>query len=189
MNYYLGRFLFRIIFKTLFRFKVIGKSNLPEGGFIIASNHNSLIDPPLVGSALKQPVYFMAKKELFRIPVFGTIISSTHAFPIDREYPVMSSIRKAINLLKSGKVLLVFPEGTRKLEAKKIRGGVALLAHKANVPVVPSRIYNNQNIVKLPTLKYVIGEPVKFMLKPNERASSRKYSQFSSLIMEKIRSL
>lgn len=189
MNYYLCRLLFWFIFKTLFRLKVTGRKNLPEGGFIIASNHNSLADPPLVGSSIRQPVYFMAKKELFNIPVFGTFIRSTHAFPVNRDAPELSSIKKAINMLKSGKVLLVFPEGTRKSAAKKMHKGVALLAHKAGVPVVPSRIYNNENITKLRPLRYVIGDPVKFMLKTNEKASSMTYNQFASLIMEKIMSL
>ncbi len=188
MNYSLGKLLFLFIFKTLFRLKIIGKNNLPESGFIIASNHNSLIDPPLIGSSIKKPVYFMAKKELFQIPIFGEIISSTHAFPVNRETPELSSLKKAINLLKSGKVLLIFPEGTRK-STSRIHRGVAFLAHKSNVPVVPSKIYNNQDIFKLRQLKYVIGKPVKFMLPSDKRACSKTYSQFSSQIMENINSL
>ena len=130
----------------------------------------------------------MAKKELFEIPAFGTLISSTHAFPVSRTAPELSSIKKAISLLRSGKVLLVFPEGTRKSNAK-IHRGVALLAHKAGAPVVPSKIYNNQNICRLPRLKYVIGKPMKFELRPEEKASSEKYNQFASRVMEKISAL
>ncbi len=188
MNYYIGRFLFHILFKFIYRLKITGKENLPKGGFIIASNHNSLADPPLVGSSISSPVYFMAKRELFEIPFFGTVIKSTHAFPVNRKAPELSSIKKAINLLKNGNVLLVFPEGTRKSNAS-IHRGVALLAHKAGVPVVPSKIYNNDKILKLAKLRYVIGKPVDFIISPEKRATSRLYMDFSSMIMDRISKL
>lgn len=188
MTYYLARLLSRIIFKTVFRLKVTGKENLPDGGFIIASNHNSLIDPPLVGAALRQPVYFMAKKELFEIPIFGALIRSTHAFPVDRTAPELSSIKKAISLLKSGKVLLIFPEGTRKTTGK-IHRGIVLLAHKAGVPVVPSKIYNNENIRKLLQIRYVIGKPMTILPESGKRVSSKTYRQFVSQVMEEIKAL
>jgi 1-acyl-sn-glycerol-3-phosphate acyltransferase len=179
-----------VVFTVVFRLKITGLSNLPEtGGFIIASNHNSLIDPPLVGSSIRQPVYFMAKKELFKIPVFGRLITATHAFPVNREFPGPSAIKKAIGLLRKGKVLLVFPEGTRKSESKKIHKGVALLAHKAGVPVIPAKIHNNRQIYRLRQLKFEMGGPINFSISPGEKAASSMYADFSEKIMSRIISL
>ena len=193
MLYWIGRTLFQIIFKTVFRLKVSGKENLPLCGFIIASNHNSLIDPPLVGASLERGVYFLAKKELFDIPIFGNIIKMTHAFPVDRNTPGADFFKKALKLLKSRKILLIFPEGTRKSisgighSAKKINRGVAMLAHKSGVPVVPSKIYNNKNLWGLPRLRYVIGHPIHFPLPPDKKASSNDYLKFSEIITDKIK--
>ncbi|MBN2406129.1 MAG: 1-acyl-sn-glycerol-3-phosphate acyltransferase [Elusimicrobia bacterium] len=172
----------------MFRLKVTGRENLPAGGYIIASNHNSYFDPPLVGVCNVKGVYFMAKKELFYVPVLGTAIRKTHAFPVDRENPGPSSIKRAIGLLRSGKVLLIFPEGTRK-SSHKIHSGVSMLSHKSGVPVVPSRIYNNDRMKSFARLKYVIGKPVYFPFLPGEKAPEGEYESFAEAVMSKIERL
>jgi 1-acyl-sn-glycerol-3-phosphate acyltransferase len=188
LNFYIGRFFSYIIFKTLYRLKIFRRAELPEGGFIIAANHNSLADPPLIGASFRRPVYFMAKKELFEIPLFGDLINSTNAFPVKRGKPDRDSIRKAVSMLKAGKIILVFPEGTRKAKGQAQRG-ISLLAHKAGVPVVPSRIINNSDFIKFRQLKYIVGKPMKFGCPPDKRAASREYKDFASRIMQEIYSL
>ncbi|MFC2060916.1 lysophospholipid acyltransferase family protein [Elusimicrobiota bacterium] len=188
MIYWIGRTLYFIFFKLFFRFKVSGKENLPEGGFIVASNHNSLTDPPFIGCCIPRSVYFMAKKELFKIPFLGRIIRHTHAFPVDRHTPGPSTLKTALKLLQSGKIVLVFPRGTRKSRGK-LYNGAAVLAHKSALPVVPARIYNNENIFKLMPLSCRFGEPVSFPVHCSEKASSEQYSEFTRLIMEKSESL
>ncbi len=85
MLYYLGRALFRAVFQVLCRWEVEGRENVPSsGGLILAPNHLSYLDPPLAGSAVRRPVYFMAKRELFSVPVLGWLIRRTHAFPVSR---------------------------------------------------------------------------------------------------------
>ncbi|MFH1415894.1 MAG: lysophospholipid acyltransferase family protein [Elusimicrobiota bacterium] len=186
MNYYIGRFLFRIIFRVAFRLNVYGRYNMPAGPCLIVSNHNSLIDPPLVSSCLRRPIYFMAKKELFDIPVFGDLIRSAHAFPVNRHAADLSTVKKAIKLLKSGRSLLLFPEGTRKKSDKKIHRGVSLLAHKAGVPVVPCRLFNNEKPYRFRRLACRIGKPVNFSLLPGEKANSRLYLDFAEELVNRI---
>lgn len=188
MLYSICKITFLFVFKVFFHLRICGRDNLPQGGFIIASNHNSLIDPPLIGASIPRSVYFMAKKELFDIPILGKIIESTHAFPIDRKSPSPATFKKVLNLLISGKILLVFPEGTRK-SSRQIHRGVAVLAHKANVPVVPSRIYYYENIIKFPRLIYKIGHSVRFPISSLEKATPSQYRNFSHSIMDKINSL
>lgn len=185
MLYWIGRTFFIIIFKLFFRLRIIGKNNIPKHGFIIASNHNSLIDPPLIGASIPRGVYFMAKKELFEIPILGSVIKKAHAFPVDRESPEPSSIKKAIYLLKEGKILLIFPEGTRK-KVENINKGVSVLSHLSEKPVVPSRIVNNDKIKSLSQLIYIIGKPVEFPLSSSEKASPEIYDKFTDKIMKKI---
>ena len=189
MLYFLGRSIYYIIYKTLYRLKIEGRDNIPPGtGYIIASNHNSYADPPLVGACLKQPVYFMAKKELFKIPVLGWLISKVHAYPVDRSAPRPSSIKKSIQMLREGKVILIFPKGTRRKDAE-IQSGLSLLAHKSGVPVVPSRIFNNYDMRRFHPLKYKIGKPVNFPRKPDEKSDSDTYRQFAAEIMDRINSI
>ena len=191
MNYYLVRFTSYVIFKLFYSLKVYGSENLPKEGFIIASNHGSLADPPLIGASLSKPVYFMAKKELFDIPFFGALIKSTHAFPVKRGRGDIASIKKSISLLKSGKAILVFPQGSRKKHKQKVQKGLSLLAHKAGVPVVPSRIVNNEKIknFNFKPLKYIIGKPLYFPKDSSEKSDSKSYEDFANKVMDAINQL
>ncbi|MGE5381454.1 MAG: lysophospholipid acyltransferase family protein [Methylocystaceae bacterium] len=120
--------------------QVTGKENLPSsGGLVVAANHNSAWDPILLGCALNREIYYMGKEELFRRPMGNWFFTQLHAFPVKRGTIDRRAIRKAIDILNSGQVLGIFPEGTR-VEAGQTaepQSGVALLALKARVPVVP----------------------------------------------------
>jgi 1-acyl-sn-glycerol-3-phosphate acyltransferase len=104
---------------------------------IIASNHTSYWDPPMVSSALSREMHFLAKEELFRIPVFGSLIAAVNAIPIRRGMADLSGLSRAIDGLKNGGALLVFPEGSRMRDGElhPARPGVGLLAVQADVPV------------------------------------------------------
>ncbi len=109
-----GRQIFRVMFSLFYRWHVDGVRNIPQsGGAVIAPNHIGFFDSTLIGSAAKRPVHFMAKKELFDIPVFGWIIKRTNAFPVKRGIQDITAVRNAFSLLKNGRLLLIFPEGTR----------------------------------------------------------------------------
>ncbi len=185
MLYWIGRTLFYNLFKTVFRLKVTGRENIPEGGFIIAANHNSLIDPPLMGTSLSRGVYFMAKKELFEIPLLGKIISMTHAIPVDRRRPGADSVKEVLNILREGKIMMVLPEGTRK-KSGKIKSGIGFLAHKSGALVVPARIVNNDKIKRLPGLEFNIKKPLRYPASYGEDGSKNDYRHFAEKVMERI---
>ncbi|EGO64917.1 lysophospholipid acyltransferase family protein [Acetonema longum] len=167
--YNLLRFLFRTTFQIVFRWQVKGVENIPKNqGVIIAANHISLWDPPVIGCAVPGKVHFMAKQELFKIPVFGWIISRLNAFPVKRGTADRNAIREAINRLRQGNVLGIFPEGTRSKKGTLGAGepGVALIALKAGVPVVPTAVIGTNQVLRngkiLPRFEVIFGKPIYF---------------------------
>lgn len=139
MLYTTLRIIFAVIFQLLFRAKTYGKENLPaEGPVILAANHMSNWDPPLLATFLPRPVSYMAKIELFEHPIFGAAIRRCHAFPVKRGAADRGAIKAAVNVLRQGRVLGLFPEGTRSKDGKlhKAEAGVGLLAAMSGAPVV-----------------------------------------------------
>jgi len=186
--YWIGRTLYCIFFKTIFRLKILGRNNIPHDGIIVAANHRSLLDPPLIGVVLPVGLYFMAKKELFNKKFFSWILRKVHAFPVDRKKPGPSSIKHALGILKQRKALLIFPEGSRKA-AGRTNTGVAYIAHKSQKPVVPVRIINNDRVKKLKRLKVVIGLPVSYPAAAKQKQSQEDYLRFTEKILNSIYSL
>jgi 1-acyl-sn-glycerol-3-phosphate acyltransferase len=128
------------VLRLLGGFEVHGLENVPaSGGAIIAANHTSYLDPPVVGVALPRRSYYFAKKELFQVPLFGRIIRKCYAFPVDREGTDRVAIRNAVKVLKAGELLTLFPEGGRSPDGSVQEGtpGVAFIAKQAGVPIVP----------------------------------------------------
>ncbi|TDA67047.1 MAG: 1-acyl-sn-glycerol-3-phosphate acyltransferase [Clostridia bacterium] len=156
MFYWFARTLFCCLF-TLTGWKVRGRENLPRRGpVVVISNHISLWDPIVVGTALNRRVYFMAKEELFRLPVLGLLIKGLGAFPVHRGRADLTSLRRALNLLASGQVIGVFPQGGRGL--KEFRQGAALMAVRARAPIVPVAIRNKAT--RWPRFEVNIGTPL-----------------------------
>jgi len=123
--------------------EVRGREHIPKsGGLIVASNHVSYFDPPLVGTAAVRELHFLAKEELFRPPVFGSLIRAYNAIPIRRGVADLSGLAKAIEVLRSGKALIVFPEGTRSRDGqlRSARPGVGMLAVGTDALIVPCSI-------------------------------------------------
>ncbi|OGW62883.1 MAG: hypothetical protein A2V83_08325 [Nitrospirae bacterium RBG_16_64_22] len=131
----------RLTAAVLFRLRVRGRENIPDaGGAIIAANHASYLDPPLVGVSMGRQLRYMAAEELFRVPVFGPLIRSVGSFPVKRGEDDRSALREAVRQLKQGHLLLVFPEGTRSFDGELGEGkaGIGFIALHAGVPVVPA---------------------------------------------------
>jgi 1-acyl-sn-glycerol-3-phosphate acyltransferase len=131
------------LMRTWFGLRVRGAEHIPSSGpALIVSNHQSILDPPLIGGATGRQIYFLAKAELFRIPIFGPLIRALHARPVRREGSDPRALRTAALLLKEGKALLVFPEGTRSLDGRLGEGkpGVGMLAVTSGAPVVPAYV-------------------------------------------------
>lgn len=131
------------LMRAWFGLRVRGVEHIPSSGpALIVSNHQSILDPPVIGGAARRQIYFLAKAELFRIPLFGRLIRAVNARPVRREGSDPRALRTAALLLKEGKALLVFPEGTRSLDGRLGEGkpGVGMLAVTSGAPVVPAYV-------------------------------------------------
>ncbi len=143
-SYYIGWLTFRIIYFTYFRWRVIDPQNVPlEGPAILASNHTSFIDPPLVGAALHRPMNYLARENLFRYPVIGWILHSWNAVPVDRDGGGARGLRSILDRLLQGGIIILFPEGTRSRNGKiqPARSGIGLTVIKSLAPVIPVRVF------------------------------------------------
>ena len=144
-------FIAWLFFRFLFRWQVTGLENIPSGGAMIAPNHQSFWDIPLVAVALhKRRTHFMAKSELFKNPVVAWSIRTVLAFPVKRGAPDRTAIRHAVELLQSRELVTIFPEGTRSKngELGYFEPGTAMIAIKAGVPIVPVAIIGTSLIFR-----------------------------------------
>lgn len=181
------RMLFRILFYTVYRLKVEGREHVPkEGPVILCANHLSLLDPPLVGSPIKRQVHYMAKAELFRIPVLGWLITQFGTFPVKRGGVSKDSIRLAIQLLKEQRILGVFPEGSRSNAGGMGKKGAAMLALKSDATVIPVAIVGKYDLFR--SMKIVYGRPVD-LSEFAKGASSEELERATEKIMTAIREL
>lgn len=186
--YYFGRFLFKVMFLALYRCKSEGQENIPvNSGVIIAPNHMSFFDPPLTGCFMKKDLYFMAKQELFSVPILGFLIKRTNAFPVKRGMQDMSAFRNAFTLLENQKALLMFPEGTRSKDGKlgKARAGAGMVACNAQVPVIPVKIINTNNMKRFKQIKIKYGKPVF----PPKEYTKEDYLKLSEKVLSEIEKL
>lgn len=148
--YRLSRVFLRVLFRLYNRWEVTGREHVPpSGGVLLIANHTSYADPPIVGAACLRPVNFMAKAELFRIPVLAGFIRRTHAFPVRRGSADRAALRRAVRLLRAGKVLLVFPEGQRSLDGRliELETGAAFIALSGQAQVVPMALIGADGVL------------------------------------------
>jgi 1-acyl-sn-glycerol-3-phosphate acyltransferase len=157
------------LLKVFLRFKKYDVGYLPRnGGVIIASNHVAYIDPPLLGVASSRELYFLAKKELFRNSLLGWFMQKFNAIPISRGGYDRRGLQKSVDLLKEGKALVLFPEGTRSKNGKlkEARPGVGKIAMEACVPIVPAYIHNSRNLIQVFLKRDIIGVSFGSPIKP-----------------------
>ena len=141
--YLLGYSLSKALAKTFFNYRVIGAENMiEEGPCIIAANHCSFLDPPLVGVACKRAIHYLARKSLLDVPVLGQILPELNVIPVDPKNADRSALMGAIRVVRNGGAMLIFPEGTRSLDGRQqfAQPGLGMIAVKTRAPVVPVRI-------------------------------------------------
>lgn len=191
--YRLARAVFSLLFLVVFRKKVYGMENIPEtGNFIVCSNHINWFDPTLISCTVgkDRQIYFMAKEELFKIPVFKHIITKLGAFPVKRRRADRKAIQHALNLLENNKSVGVFPEGSRSKtgDLQKPYHGPALVVLRSKVPVLPVAIKGPYKLFR--PVKINIGKPVYLNSEKKEKGFKRdRIRKVSNTIMEEIKQL
>lgn len=146
----LARFVSWILFTLLGPTRIFGRRHVPrKGGLLILANHRADVDPILVQISCPRTVYFMAKSELFDLPVLGKAIRGFRAFPVKRGEPDREAIKRAVALLKGGETVCVFPEGelSESGEMLPLKPGVALIVRMAGVPVICCGLKNTNRMM------------------------------------------
>lgn len=170
--------------------RVKGRENIAPGGAILCGNHSSNIDPVLLGYSYtrRTHVHFMAKAELFKIPVLGRIIHAIGTFPVERDKSDVNAIKTAMKYLKSGEKIAMFPEGTRIMDENNTRAktGAVIIAVRSNVPVVPIYIARKKKWFK--RIPIVIGKPYYVPL-DKKTAQYEDYVRETTKLMETINGL
>lgn len=187
--YDVGKGICAALLCTIWRLRVRGAENVPrEGPLIVACNHISYFDPPALGVALPRPISYMAKAELFEIPVLGPIIARVNAFPVDRTRGDRAAIKKAVEIIESGAALGIFPEGTRnKTGDVKPQIGVALLASLTQAPVLPAYVSGTDRANRFARIEVVFGKP--FVPGGGQKATREDLANWTDEVMARIRAL
>jgi 1-acyl-sn-glycerol-3-phosphate acyltransferase len=188
MNFYnFAKFLCWAILRIGWRFAAVGVEHVPASGpLIVASNHVSYFDPPALGVALKRPVHYMAKQQLFAIPVLGTLIRWCKAYPVDRSRGDVAAIKRSVEVLASGAAIGIFPEGTRNPHGTHApQSGIALLHYLSKAPVVPAYVAGTLDVRRFGRIRVAYGEPLSFV-RPGEKASREDLAKWTAEIMKHI---
>jgi 1-acyl-sn-glycerol-3-phosphate acyltransferase len=172
LSYRCGWTFFRAMFALYLRWRVIDAENVPTtGGVILASNHASYLDPPLVGAGLHRDINYLARQSLFRFPIVKQVLVSWNSVPVDRDGGGAKGLKIILDRLLGGAGIILFPEGTRTSDGKlqPARAGIGLVVAKSEAPVVPVRVFGtfeawgrNQKLPlpKRVTVRY--GQPMHF---------------------------
>jgi len=200
--YFAGWCGYRALFKFYFRWRVCNAERVPlEGPVILACNHASYLDPPLVGAGLRRGINYLARENLFRWPVMGWVLRHWDVVPVDREGGGASGLKAILDRLLAGGAIILFPEGTRTRDGnlQPARSGIGLTVIKSAAPVVPVRVFGTYRAYgrrhRLPrphrvAVKY--GEPMGFeQLRAEAKVCSKVrlkeiYQQVADEIMDAI---
>jgi 1-acyl-sn-glycerol-3-phosphate acyltransferase len=203
--YYLGWCGFRFVYATYFRWSVHNPERVPlEGPVILASNHASFLDPPLVGAGIRRGINYLARESLFRFPGIGWLLRKWNSVPVDREGGGAAGLRAILDRLLDGGAIVLFPEGTRTRDGKlqPARSGIGLTVIKSDATVVPVRVFGTYEAygrhIKIPrphriAVKY--GRPMDFTALRKEAKKCTKarlkqiYAEVANQIMETIAKL
>ncbi|MBN8456425.1 MAG: 1-acyl-sn-glycerol-3-phosphate acyltransferase [Verrucomicrobia bacterium] len=197
--YWCGWMLFGSLFRSLFGMKVTGREHLvTEGPVLIVSNHQSFIDPPLIGNLYRHAIWYLARKTLFT-GFAGWLYPRWQAIPVDQDRPDMASLKTVIKLLKEGEPVLIFPEGERtgSGDLGEAAPGVGLVAAKAGAPIQPVRIRGAYEAlprgsarVKFTRISVTIGPAIRLTPEEIKQASGKEgYDQLAKRLMAAIAAL
>jgi 1-acyl-sn-glycerol-3-phosphate acyltransferase len=185
--YSFARSLVYIIFKPLYRIEAIGLEHFPkEDGVLLCANHIDNFDPLVVGIMAPRPVHYMAKEEIFTVPVLGNIVKKVNAFPVKRGMSDREAIRKGLSVLKEKNVFGLFPEGTRSKNGELGKGlaGAGFFALRSDAQVVPCAIIGPYKPFQ--KLKVIYGKPMNMEEMRKNKVSAE---QATEAIMSEIHKL
>lgn len=192
----IGWLLSRFTGSVLMGAKVSGSERAPlSGGAILAPNHISYLDPPLTGCYIKRRVHFFAKKELFDTPILGWIVKAANSHPVRRSGFDRQAVETAIDVLRRGNMLTVFPEGTRGRHGKFLepKAGIGRIAREALVPIVPCFIHNSdkfsQCLMRRRRLLISYGEPISAEWIGALEDSKESWIKIAQEVMRRIKEL
>jgi 1-acyl-sn-glycerol-3-phosphate acyltransferase len=203
--YAIGWHSFRFVFSHYFGWRTFNAERVPlTGPVILAANHASYIDPPLVGSGVRRQINFLARDSIFRVPVLAAILRSWEVVPVDRDGGTGRGLKAILDRLSRGGAIILFPEGTRSRhgELNPARSGIGLTVIKSDAPVIPARVFGTyeafgaHKIVPRPrpvAVKY--GRPMLFEASRAEAKTCSKprlkeiYQEVADHIMAVIASL
>lgn len=179
----------RVMMRVFWRATATGTENVPRTGpLIVACNHRSYLDPPGMGCFCPRRISYMAKKELFDIPILGPAIAAVGAYPVDRQGSAKAAIKRSLEVLREGGTVGIFPEGTRNLDGSvQPQTGAALLASLAGAPVVPAHIAGSDRATQFAQIKVAFGPPL--TLPAGRKATHDDLAKFTAEIMSAISAL
>jgi 1-acyl-sn-glycerol-3-phosphate acyltransferase len=196
--YRVGHTVCRFVAKVGFSFSVYGRENLIEDGpAIVASNHQSYLDPPLIGCAHRRELHYLTRNTLFDHRLLGWFLKRVNTVPVDRDRGDIAAIKTIIRLVKEGHRIIIFPEGTRSLDGQlqKARSGLGMVIAKTGAPVVPVRLFGSFEALpktgglRLVPVSMVVGQPLRFTAQDLASKDRELYQRLSDRVMEQIANL
>lgn len=195
--YWLARLLTECAAHAFLPLRVVDREKtLTEGGAVVACNHASFLDPPLVATVYESEIHFLARNTLFR-GFFGAVIRQLNAVPVDRDQADLKSMKTIIRTLKEGNRVLIFPEGTRTESGQLLdaKAGVGMLIAKSGVPVQPVRLLGTYETLpkggkfRAHSLTAIVGEPIVFTQEELKTKSREGYQALADRVMRAIAEL
>jgi len=195
LNRIIAPFIFYPFLKLFNRLEIIGIDNIPEtGAVVIVANHISMWDAVILYCAIKRRVCFMAKEELFRVPVIGYAISKIDAFPVKRDTIDRNALRIAARILEEGRILGIFPEGHRSMGGamREFKNGAALFAHRSKSTVIPVLFENTDKAFPKTfksKIRMTIGPPIDMSAFYERKANQTLMESMTKSFLTAIKSL
>lgn len=199
IHYHFFHIVMRPLFKALFKLRIYGVENVPsKGGVMLMINHASYLDPIFIGGAVKRNLHYMARSTLFRPGIIDKFLRSLNAFPVHLGSSDRAAIKNAMKLLDDGKLLLIFPEGTRSQDGSlgKAQDGIGFIAYRTNACVIPVFLDGTQNalprkakMIKSTKITVSFGEPLDMDKYRNSEASRETYAMIGEAVMSGIAKL
>ena len=195
MIYWIAHTLSRIVGRIFFRHRTLHREHIPEsGGALIVANHVSYLDPSMVGASFRRPIYYLARKSLFK-GFLAWLLPRIQVLPLDRGKGDLASLKRILRLLKEGNRVLIFPEGTRSPDGalQCAEAGVGFIISKCEVPVVPIRIFGAfdcfPRTARFPRpgrITIVSGPPVDFTQIPPELTGRDRHQAYADQVMKAL---